>query len=264
MQLDLSIIIVNYNGKHYLKECLDSIKTHCSSVAHEVIIVDNLSTDGSQEYIKREFPSVVFIENPSNDGFARGNNIGAAKAKGKALLLLNNDTILLDDMRPVVDQIQANAIGAIGIKMLDAEKQYGKSAGRFPSLKELFFFSKLFLSDQGFDSGEFTQDILEVDWIQGSFLMIKKADYDAVNGLDEDYFMYAEDMDFCKKIAEMGKKTVYDSRFSYIHFGGFNKARQPLLINGFKIYVSKHFKSFKNVATFILNLKGVLLKLIPW
>lgn len=260
--IELSIIIVNYNGKHYLQECLQSIATCCASFTHEVIIVDNLSVDGSQEYIKKEFPEVYLIENDTNAGFAKGNNIGAKHAKGKSLLLLNNDIELLDDLSPIVHKIQDEEIGVIGVKMLGGDKQYQKSAGRFPKIKELLFFSKLFLSEDGFSNGEFNKESIEVDWVQGSFLLVKKGDYLAVNGLDEDYFMYVEDLDFCKKIAELGKKNFFYSGISYVHYGGFNKSRQHLLIKGFKIYVQKHFKSFKNVATFILTLKGILLKLV--
>jgi GT2 family glycosyltransferase len=261
-KLDLSIIIVNYNGKHYLKDCLQSIKKNCSSFKYEVIIVDNLSIDGSQNFIKNEYPFVHLIENEENYGFAKGNNIGVNQAKGSSLLLLNNDVILLDDLSPVVNKVKEKEIGVIGIKMLDEEKKYQKSAGRFPGLKELIFFSRLFLSGEGFSTGEFTKDILEVDWVQGSFMIVKKEDYHIVKGLDETYFMYVEDVDFCKKIAQTGKRNLYFHDTSYIHYGGFNKARHPLLIKGFKIYVQKHFKSFKNVATLILNLKRVLLKFV--
>lgn len=261
-KIDLSIIIVNYNGKHYLEECLRSIGTCCASFSYEVIIVDNNSSDGSQEFIKTYFPEAHLFEHDYNAGFAKGNNLGARIAKGKVLLLLNNDVILLNDLTSLLNKAKQDEVGAIGIKMLDKDKNYQVSVGKFPGIKELIFFSKLFRSDTEFVKGMFTKEFIDVDWVQGSFLMVKREDYIRINGLDESYFMYVEDLDFCKKMAQIGKKNLFNGNISYIHFGGFNKSRQPLLIDGYIIYVNKHFKRFKNVATFILNLKRVLLKII--
>ena len=257
----LSIIIVNYNGKHFLKDCLESIAEKCR-FSYEIIMVDNRSEDGSQDFIKSQFPEVILIENEENYGFAKGNNIGAAHAIGENLLLLNNDVILLDELDPIMNKIKDKEVGVIGVQMLDKDQNYSKSAGKFPRLKELIFFSTLFLSDEGFATGSFTKEMIQVDWVQGSFMLVKREDYFKVNGLDESYFMYVEDVDFCKKISELGKKNFFFSEISYIHFGGFNPSRQPLLIEGFKIYVAKHFKGFKNVATFILSLKKIILKLV--
>ncbi|MFD2566651.1 glycosyltransferase family 2 protein [Pseudotenacibaculum haliotis] len=244
--MELSIIIVNYNGKHYLEDCIKSISKFCT-VTHEIIIVDNLSTDGSQLFIKEKFPSVVLIENSENAGFAKANNIGAQKAKGKNILLLNNDTILMNEIDSLLAKLDRKEVGAIGIKMLNGDKEYTHSVGRFPTPIGLLKLTSLNEKRPDIVTGNFTKDEYEVDWIGGSFVLITKENWDKVGGLDEDYFMYVEDVDFCKKLQKEGKQILFCSNYSYIHFVGFNPSRELKLINGYKIYSSKHF-SFVNAT----------------
>lgn len=245
--IELSIIIVNYNGKHFLKECLESIKIHCSSLSYEVIIVDNLSTDGSQKLIKSTFPEVHLIENQSNDGFARGNNLGVRKAKGEVILLLNNDTILKDDLSEVVAEVKKEEVGAATIQMQDSDEKYVPSFGKFPSPLGLLKIASTIDTRPDLISGKFTKLVYAVDWISGSFLLVKKKDWNALGGLDEDYFMYVEDVDFCKKIHNLNKPILFYPEYSYIHFVGFNPKRELKLINGYKIYCDKHFNPLNAV-----------------
>mgnify|MGYP001186408237 CR=1 FL=1 len=133
---ELSIIIVNYNGKHYLKDCLDSIANYCSSISNEIIIVDNNSSDGSQEYLKENYPGARLFEEKKNLGFGKANNLGVKNSKGDYILLLNNDTILLQDIIPVIEIAKRSEVGAVGVKMLNGEQQYTASVG-----KSYFIFS---------------------------------------------------------------------------------------------------------------------------
>lgn len=237
----LSIIIVNFNGEKYLKNCLNSVIQCCSSVSYEIIIVDNNSTDGSVSHIKSKYPNVKLFVEKKNHGFAKANNIGVKNAQGNVILLLNNDTILLNDITPLLTAVQKNEIGAIGIKMLNENKEYIHSFGKFPKPLQLIKLANLNETRIDLVSGNFQNQCYQMDWISGSFVLVTKEDWNLVNGLDEDYFMYVEDIDFCKKLQNLGKKILFYPNYSYIHFVGFNTSRELKLINGYKIYSTKHF-----------------------
>jgi GT2 family glycosyltransferase len=244
--MQLSIIIVNYNGKHYLKKCLESIAIHCALFLYEIIIVDNNSTDGSQEYIKLNYPNVKLFAENQNLGFGKANNLGAEKSIGKNLLLLNNDTILLENIHPALNMAKKQDVGAVGIKMYNGDMKYTPSVGKFPKSLDLIKLSNLGEKRKEFITGDFKKDSYKVDWISGSFMIIKKTDWNLVNGFDEDFFMYVEDVDLCKRIHNLGKKIIFFPNISYIHYVGFNSSRELTLINGYNLYSAKHFNSINN------------------
>jgi GT2 family glycosyltransferase len=239
--IELSIIIVNYNGEIYLNDCLNSIEKHCTSFSYEVILVDNASSDNSVAFLKKQHPNIHLIESKQNLGFAGGNNLGVKKAQGEVLLLLNNDTILNDDFSSVVAEVKRDEVGAATILMLDGDQKYVPSFGKFPSPVGLLKIANTIDTRPDLVSGKFTQSVYKMDWISGSFLLVKKKDWDAVNGLDEDYFMYVEDVDFCKKLHNLNKEILFYPEYSYIHFVGFNPKRELKLIKGYQIYCDKHF-----------------------
>jgi GT2 family glycosyltransferase len=241
--LELSIIIVNYNGEKYLADCLESVRKQCQGITYEIIIVDNQSTDNSLEIIEDYYPESILIRNITNEGFAKANNIGVKKSKGKFILLLNNDTVLLDNLRPAVNMLSENAVGAVGIKMLDSKKKYRKSIGYFPNPLSLFKLSLLTKNRNGFSTGDFNETTYEVDWIEASFLLTKRSLWDQVGGLCEDYFMYVEDVDFSKRLSRIKKKRIYFNKISYIHYGGFNPTREKLLIDGYFTYINNFHKN---------------------
>lgn len=242
-EIELSVIIVNYNGLKYIKECFDSLYDKLTGISFEIIVIDNNSTDDSCNYIKNNYPGVVLIESKVNYGFGKGNNEAVSYAKGEILLLINNDTILLDSLVPVFNFVQQNRdVGAVGIKMLDGNRQYLPSVGKFPELKSMLQLKKMNEMGEEFRTGNFSKDKYEVDWIGGSLVFIPKAVYQSIGGFDKRYFMYVEDVDLSKEIEDKGYKRIFMPGYSYIHFVGFNKSKNPLLIKGFKIYISKHFK----------------------
>lgn len=242
MNIELSVIIVNYNGVKYLKECLDSLYQKLNNITFEIIILDNNSTDDSCAYIKANFPEVKLIESKINYGFGKGNNEAVKTAQGNYLLLINNDTIVLDYLLPVLEFLKKDtSIGVIGINMLNGKKEYLPAAGNFPNLKNMFQLKKLLQNGSEFNLGNFSRDSYEVDWLGGSFLLLSKTTYENIKGFDEDYFMYVEDVDFSKRIANLGLKRVFLPNYNYIHFVGFTKAKNPMLIKGYEIYISKHF-----------------------
>lgn len=241
MDIAVSVIIVNYNGLAYLKGCFDAVAKQLEGIPHEIIVTDNNSADGSCDYIRQQFPDVVLIPSTDNLGFGKGNNVAVAKAKGKYILLLNNDTILQDHLAPALEVLYAYPqIGALGINMLNGNKEYLKCAGKFPSPINLFRFKNLISLGPEFNNGKFSGKLYDIDWLAGSFLLMPKNVYEEVAGFDEDYFMYVEDVDLCKKIADAGYRRVFMPGLSYIHFVGYNPARDPLIIKGYETYITKH------------------------
>lgn len=250
MQIELSVVIVNYNGLKYLKDCFDSLQEKLHDISFEIILIDNNSIDESCGFIKKNYPDVVLIESKENLGFGKGNNEAVKKAQGDYLLLINNDTIVLDDVSPVLQFLKShNKIGVIGINMLDRNKKYLPVAGNFPNPRNMFQIKKIFDKGEEFKKGIFSKESYEVDWLGGSFLILSRKLYKEINGFDEDYFMYVEDVDFCKKIADKGYKRVFLPNYRYIHFIGFNSSRNLLLIKGCEIYISKHLKGINKIAS---------------
>lgn len=260
MDIQLSVIIVNYNGQRFFKDCFTSLTTGLSGIAYEVIVVDNNSSDESCAYLKQYYPEVVLIESAVNLGFGGGNNEGVKNAKGKYLLLLNNDTILQDNISGLLKVLeQDTSVGAIGINMLNGEGSYLKAAGNFPSPLNLFRIKNIFWLGADFRYGDFKKDVYEVDWITGSFMLMPKGVYEKVSGFDEDYFLYVEDVDLCRRIAYAGYKRIFMPRYNYIHFVGYNSAKDPLVIRGYELYIQKHSKGiYKLLMQFSLNINKLV------
>lgn len=241
MKVEVSVIIVNYNGLKFLKDCFDSLYAKLNGISFEIVVIDNQSSDASCRFIKENYPDIVLIASRENLGFGKGNNEAVKAAKGDYLLLINNDTIVLDELAPVFDFLKSDpAIGVLGINMLDKNRQYLPASGNFPNPANMFRLKKLLDKGGEFQTGNFSKEYYEVDWLGGSFLALSKKTYEMIGGFDEDYFMYVEDVDFCKKIADKGYSRLFLPRFSYIHFVGFNSSKNPFLIKGYEIYISKH------------------------
>ncbi|MCW4469154.1 glycosyltransferase family 2 protein [Flavobacterium sp. MFBS3-15] len=248
--MELSVIIVNYNGMKYLKGCFDSLYDKLSGINFEIIVLDNMSADGSCEYIKQHYPEVRLIESSQNLGFGRGNNTAVEVAKGEYLLLINNDTIVQDHLAPALDFVQKdNTIGALGIRMLDGNGNYLISAANFPNPFNMVRLKNMFLMGPEFRSGNFTKAFYDVDWLGGSFLLMPKKIYDNVGGFDQDYFMYGEDVDLCKKVADAGYRRVFMPGLSYIHFVGYNNSRDNLVVKGHEMYIEKHKSGIDKMLT---------------
>lgn len=252
-KIDVSIIIVNYNGLDYLKDCINSLYEQFGNISFEIIIVDNNSKDNSCSYIKQNFPEIILIESKINLGFGKANNLGVQYAKADKILLLNNDTILLNPILPAITILDKNPnIGVVAINMLNGKKQYVTAVGKFPTPLRLIKISFLKDNRADFTKGEFTRNLYDVDWVSGSFMILRKVDFETIGGFDEDYFMYVEDVDLCKKMKNIGKRCVFISNLNYIHFVGFNKSRERLLLNGYQIYANKHFSLIGNMIAQVM------------
>ncbi|NUO09141.1 MAG: glycosyltransferase family 2 protein [Candidatus Brocadia sp.] len=225
----VSIVIVNYNGKHFLADCLNSIKKY-ATLPHEVIIVDNASTDGSCEYLQKYFPNVNLISSTKNLGFAGGNNFGAKKATGKYLLLLNNDTVLLTNIKIAISEFEKDEqLGVLGCKLLYGNKSTQPSYGyehtplsllfSWLGLSNLIKVPKL-LKRVEIDEANYRIPQHDVAWVSGAFLMTKTTLWHQLGGTDERYFMYIEDVDFCRCVRDLGFRVAYIPNVEIIHYEG--------------------------------------------
>ena len=219
-EIKLSIVIVNYNVKYFLEQCLHSVEAATKDLATEVFVVDNLSTDGSMEYLKPKFPGVRFIENTENVGFARANNQAIRLARGQYVLLLNPDTVVGEDsLRGLCFQMDEDeAIGAIGVKMINAHGEFlAESKRSFPSpwvsFCKLFGLAKLFPYSPKF--ARYSLPYLRanrqhtVEVLAGAFMLIRHEALDKAGLFDESFFMYGEDIDLSYRIVQAGYKNLY-------------------------------------------------------
>jgi GT2 family glycosyltransferase len=257
--VDLSVIIVNYNVKEFLENLLKSMKLAAADLKTEVIVVDNDSRDGSMEMVKQKFPSVKTICNRQNLGFARANNIGLKKASGKYVLLLNPDTILNEKTLSVMFNFMERhpEVGMSGCKILNPDGTLQLACRRaFPgpwtSFCKVSGLSTLFPKNRLFARYNLTyldeNRTYEVDAISGSFMMMRRDVYEKIGGLDEQFFMYGEDLDLCYRVQKAGFKVFYVHETQIIHFKGESTKRSninetQIFYSAMRLFVRKHFAS---------------------
>ena len=233
--MDLSVVTVNWNTRELLSQCLRSVYEMAVGVDLEVLVVDNGSTDGSFEMVRREFPQVRLIENAENVGFARANNQAMASSHGRYLLLLNSDAVVrsgaLQALCRFMDQ-WAEA-GIVGGKLINPDGSFQASYMDFPTIRdEVLLLTKLY---RLFRSPYFpshppaeSQQVSEADWVPGACLMIRRETLEQVGGLDEDYFMYSEEVDWCWRVKRSGWKVFYLPEAEVLHWGGQSIRQVPL------------------------------------
>lgn len=257
--VELSIILVNYNSLSYIAACLDSIRQFAPTRT-EVIMVDNGSEDGSDSFVAREYPWVQLIKSDRNLGFAAGNNLAAMRATGKVLLLLNTDTVLLEPLAPAVRWLEEHPeYGILTIEMVDTQQIPRACTGRFPTALRLAFLRAMLVDPKKYTG----QEACEVDWVQGSFLLIRTDLWRTLDGLDDRYFMYSEDVDLCRRAYESGSKCGILPRMRYVHIGGFNPSRFPTLVASLSIYVDRHMKGIQKFCAMGVLLGGCLVR-VTW
>jgi GT2 family glycosyltransferase len=253
--LTLSIIIVNYNVKYFLEQCLYSLESS-SLLDKEIFVVDNNSTDGSIDYLRPKFPQITFIKNEVNQGFAKACNQGLALAKGQNFLFLNPDTIVAEDtLGTAVKFLEQESIGAVGVRMIDGKGNFLKESKRsFPgpvtALFKLFGLARAFPRSRSFNRyhlGHLNENNNhEVDVLAGAFLIIKKEVLQKCGPFDETFFMYGEDIDLSYRIQKAGYKNFYVADTAIIHFKGESTRRGSLnyvrmFYNAMSIFVKKHY-----------------------
>ncbi|HTC46688.1 MAG TPA: glycosyltransferase family 2 protein [Candidatus Aquilonibacter sp.] len=234
----ISVVIVVWNAKKYVMECLESLREHCSGICSEVIVVDNASSDGTPELVAEQFPEFKLIRNPGNFGFAKANNIGIAQSTGEYVCLVNSDVKFLDDcISPMIDYMAKHpAVGMVGPKMLAPDGRVWRSTMRYPTLWNHFcralgldiafrksrFFGGLLMSD--FDH----QTTTPVEVLNGWFVVVRRAAMDRVGLLDAQFFMYGEDVDWCYRFGKAGEGIVFFAEAGAIHYGGASSSNAPV------------------------------------
>jgi GT2 family glycosyltransferase len=255
--MDLSVIIVNYNVKFFLEQCLYTVQKAVHEIDAEIIVVDNYSSDGSIDYLKPKFPSVQFIENKENVGFGKANNQGLAISKGNFILFLNPDTIVPEDcfINCISFFNQTPNCGAIGVKMIDGKGHFLPESKRsFPSALTSFFkltgLAAIFPKSSFFNKyalGHLDENKNhEVDVLAGAFMMLKKEVVEKVKGFDETFFMYGEDVDLSYRIQKFGYLNYYFADSTIIHFKGESTKKGSLnyvrmFYQAMSIFVKKHY-----------------------
>ena len=257
--MQLSIIIVNYNVKYFLEQCLLSVIKSCNNIEAEIFVVDNNSTDGSKAFFNDKFPSVKFIWNDENIGFAKANNQVIHQCRGEYILFLNPDTIVSEDcFQKCLTFIQwQQKPGAVGVRLIDGSGIFLKESKRaFPSpltslfklsgLTSLFPHSKIFAKYYLGNLDEHKNH--EVDVLVGAFMLIPKTVLQTVGSFDETFFMYGEDVDLSYRVQKAGFKNYYYSQISVIHFKGESTKKGSLnyvrlFYQAMSIFVKKHYSS---------------------
>ena len=221
----LSIVIVSYNAREDLERCLDSLARHPPAAAHDIVVVDNASRDDTVAAVRARWAGVRLIEAGGNLGFSAANNIGIRNSSGELVLLLNGDTLVpagsIDGLVAVLDRRPDAAV--VGPRLVDASGRAELSFGDMISpLGEL----RQKLRARG-DVERLTSRAREVDWVSGACLLVRRADAEAVGLLDERFFLYTEDVDFCASIRSRGRKILFTPAVHVVHLRGRSRQTSP-------------------------------------
>ena len=275
--MDLSVIIVNYNTGKFLYECLQSMFKTTNVQSFEVIVVDNGSEDNSNEMVEKEFPHVILIKNEKNLGFTKANNQGIEIATGKFILLLNSDTLLNENsITPVLEFMRKNPdVGICGCKHLNEDGTLQPSCFHFPSILTLIWdltlLSRIFPKNRLFGRYAMTywdyNNTKEVDRVMGSFLMANRIFIEKVGTLDENFFIYEEETDWCYRAKKAGFKVCFFHEATIIHFGGKATKDTFFRVEGIRSmhkFYKKHYGRIQNIALDIIMPVNFILRLLSW
>ncbi|MDR0227968.1 MAG: glycosyltransferase family 2 protein [Flavobacteriaceae bacterium] len=257
--MDLSIVILNYNVRFFLEQCLHSVVSAIEGLNAEIIVVDNNSQDDSSLMMASLFPTVTYIFNTENLGFARANNVGVSKATGKYICILNPDTLVAEDTfrKLILFAEKQTNIGIIGCEMIDGKGLYLPESKRgiptlwnsFTKMSGLYKLNKNSRFWNGYYVGHLPQKKSNtVDILVGAFMFLKKDVYDEVGGFDESFFMYVEDTDLSYRVLQKGYINYYYAETCIIHYKGESTKRNHEYIErfftGIEIFYRKYFKQF--------------------
>jgi GT2 family glycosyltransferase len=275
--MQLSVIIVNYNVKYFLEQALYTVRKACQNIDSEIFVVDNHSVDGSCEMVKKIFPEVILIENKENLGFAKANNQAIRQAKGKYVLLLNPDTVVEEDCFNKVIRFmeQTPHAGAVGVKMIDGSGKFLPESKRGLPTPEVAFFkisglAAIFPKSRRFGKYHLgfldKESIHEVEVLAGAFMLLRHDVLKQVGLLDEDYFMYGEDIDLSYCIQKAGYKNYYFPETTIIHYKGESTKKtsvnfvftfyKAMVIFAQKHYSKRHARNFSFLIHFAIYLRA--------
>lgn len=275
--MDLSVIIVNYNTKKLLAQTIESVLETGTGLEYEIIVVDNASSDGSCTMVSENYKTVKLIENKNNLGYAKANNIGIKSSIGRYVLLLNSDTVVKEGcLQACIGYMEEHEdIGALGPRVSLVDGTLDRACKRgFPTPEaSLYYFLKLdkkYPESEKYGKYNLTylseREINEVDCLVGAFMMVRREVINKIGLLDEAFFMYGEDIDWCYRIKEAGYKNIYYPRAEIIHYkGASSKKRKYMTIYEFHramlLFYKKHYIKKYNVLVTMGVYIGVALKL---
>jgi GT2 family glycosyltransferase len=263
LPIDVSILIVNWNTRELLRQCLQSIYQETRSITFEVIVVDNASTDGSVAMIENEFRDTRLIANSDNRGFSAANNQGIAIATGRYVLLLNSDTVVLERAieKTVAFADRYRDTAVTGCRLLNSDRTLQSSCFMFPSLLNFLLHAtysyRIFPRSRFFGREQMSwwdrNDSREVDVVTGCFMLVRREAIDDVGPMDERFFMYAEETDWCYRFKAKGWKRRFTPEAEIIHVGGGSApklgARRAQVTNqSFVKYMFKHWSKPRAIA----------------
>ncbi|OGH39327.1 MAG: hypothetical protein A3B44_02295 [Candidatus Levybacteria bacterium RIFCSPLOWO2_01_FULL_38_21] len=287
--MDLSIIIISYNTKDFLKKCTSSIKRTTKNLNYEIIVVDNASLDNSLNMLKEQFPEVITIASKENIGFSKANNLGVEKSKGKYILFLNPDTVVYKEtlLNMVKFMDGHKDVGAATCKLVMPNGKLDDASHRgFPNPWNSFCYfsglSKMFPSSKLFGGYNLSWLNLskthEIDACAGAFMIVRREAGEKIGWWDEDYFFYGEDLEFCFRLKEAGWKIYFVPSISVLHYkgvsGGIKKVSKEITtanietkkratawrFDAMEIFYRKHYQNkYPFFLTWLVNL-GINLK----
>lgn len=269
--MELSIIIVNYNVKHFLEQCLHSVQKASKNIDVEIFVVDNNSVDGSTQLVREKFPTIRLIENKQNVGFSKANNQAIRQANGKYILLLNPDTVVEEDtFSKIISFMDEHPeAGGLGVKMIDGKGNFLPESKRglptpWVAFSKIFALSKLFPKSKKFGKYHLSyldeNEIHEVDVLAGAFMLLREEALEKVGLLDETFFMYGEDIDLSYRITQGGYKNYYFPDTTIIHYKGESTKKGSLnyvkvFYKAMVIFAQKHFSGGRaSIFSFLIHL----------
>lgn len=283
--LDLSVVIISFNTKEILIDCIKSVVKNTRGVKYEIVVIDNASSDGSSEaisYLSKSVKVVTLIRNSKNVGFAAANNQGYRASKGKYILFLNSDTLVsgnvLGDVAHWMDTKAKVGICSCMLKNKDGTIQ--GTGGYFPTLPTVFSwmtiqdlpyvdnFIKPFhpMKPKSFSKDDnFYKNDHELDWVTGAFLFVRRSILDNVGGWNDDYFMYMEEVDLCFRVKKLGWQIWYLPDWSIVHLGGASCSSEYSVLSeykGIKIFYKKYFPAWQLPVLRLLLKVGALGRMV--
>jgi len=255
--MQLSVIILNYNVRYFLEQCVLSVQKALESIDGEIIVIDNNSSDDSCAMMKQRFPNVKLIENTENYGFPKGNNIAVAQAKGEYICILNPDTVVAEDTFIKVLSFAKNQtdLGIVGCKLIDGTGHFLPESKRgiptpwvaFTKIFGLYkFFPKSKFFNQYYAQHLHKNKTGKVEILVGAFMVMQRELYNEIGGFDENCFMYSDDIDLSYRVLQSGKSNYYFYETSVIHYKGESTVKDQSYMKRFQeamnFFYKKHFK----------------------
>jgi GT2 family glycosyltransferase len=268
---DLSIVMVCWNDKDYLEPCLRSLYDSGLQSSFDVVAVDNGSTDGSQEMLRKEFPAVKLIQNDHNAGLGRASNQGIEATRGRYVLLLNNDTVVNGpSFDAMVDFLEEHpGVAAVGPRVLNPDGTVQTCYYHFPTLREEFLIATRLgeLLWPGYPANVTETQVRSVDWMTSACLMLRREALDQVGLLDEEYFIYGDEVDLQYRLKKAGWQMYYLPQATIIHYGGgsMNRwGRRKMVYRGKMLFFQKNYNPMRTGVLRVMLAGLSLAKMVVW